>query len=48
MRRDVVAPKGYMQPGDTVVCEIEGIGRLQNRVAAARGQSLVESGTAAP
>ena len=37
MRRDVAAPKGYMQPGDTVVCEIEGIGRLQNRVIAAGG-----------
>jgi len=48
MRRDVVAPKGYMQPGDTVVCEIEGIGQLQNRIVAAGGQSLVESGTAAP
>jgi 2-keto-4-pentenoate hydratase/2-oxohepta-3-ene-1,7-dioic acid hydratase in catechol pathway len=37
MRRDVAAPKGYMQPGDTVICEIEGIGRLQNRVIAAGG-----------
>ncbi|MBX9810448.1 MAG: fumarylacetoacetate hydrolase family protein [Burkholderiales bacterium] len=35
MRRDIVAPRGYMQPGDVVTCEIEGIGRLSNRVAAA-------------
>ena len=35
MRKDVVAPKGYLQPGDTVVCEIEGIGQLENRVVAA-------------
>jgi len=35
MRKDVIAPKGYLQPGDTVVCEIEGIGQLENRVVAA-------------
>jgi 2-keto-4-pentenoate hydratase/2-oxohepta-3-ene-1,7-dioic acid hydratase in catechol pathway len=35
MRKDVVAPKGYLQPGDTVVCEIEGIGQLENRVVVA-------------
>ncbi len=35
MRKDVVAPKGYLQPGDSVVCEIEGIGQLENRVVAA-------------
>jgi 2-keto-4-pentenoate hydratase/2-oxohepta-3-ene-1,7-dioic acid hydratase in catechol pathway len=35
MRKDVVAPRGYMQPGDSVVCEIEGIGRLENRIVAA-------------
>jgi len=34
MRRDVVAPKGYLQAGDVVVCEIERIGRLQNPVVA--------------
>lgn len=35
MRKDTVAPKGYMQPGDVVTCEIEGLGRLTNRIAAA-------------
>ncbi len=35
MRRDVVAPTGYLQPGDTVVCAIEGIGELRNPVVAA-------------
>ena len=35
MRRDTVAPRGYMQPGDVVTCEIEGLGRLTNRVVAA-------------
>ncbi len=35
MRRDTAAPAGYMQPGDVVTCEIERIGRLTNRVAAA-------------
>jgi 2-keto-4-pentenoate hydratase/2-oxohepta-3-ene-1,7-dioic acid hydratase in catechol pathway len=35
MRRDTVAPQGYMQPGDVVTCEIQGIGRLANRVVAA-------------
>ncbi len=34
MRRDVVAPQGYLRAGDEVVCEIERIGRLRNRVAA--------------
>jgi len=36
MRRDVVAPTGYLQPGDEVVCEIQHIGRLRNQVVAAR------------
>ncbi|HXF67905.1 MAG TPA: fumarylacetoacetate hydrolase family protein [Burkholderiales bacterium] len=36
MRPDVAAPAGYLQPGDEVVCEIERIGRLRNRVVAAR------------
>lgn len=35
MRRDTVAPRGYMQPGDVVTCEIQDIGRLVNRVVAA-------------
>jgi len=35
MRKDTVAPKGYMQPGDVVTCEIEGLGRLTNRIVAA-------------
>lgn len=35
MRRDVVTATGYLQPGDEVVCEIEGVGRLVNRVVAA-------------
>jgi len=35
MRKDVVAPKGYLQPSDVVVCEIERIGRLENRVVSA-------------
>lgn len=35
MRKDIVAPKGYLQPGDEVVCEIELIGQLRNCVAAA-------------
>jgi len=35
MRKDVVAPTGYLQPGDMVTCEIEKIGRLTNRVVAA-------------
>jgi len=34
MRRDVVSAGGYLQPGDEVVCEIEGVGRLVNRVVA--------------
>lgn len=36
MRRDVVAPQGYLQAGDEVVCEIKRIGRLRNRVLAAQ------------
>lgn len=35
MRKDVVTAKGYLQPGDEVVCEIGGIGRLKNQVVAA-------------
>jgi 2-keto-4-pentenoate hydratase/2-oxohepta-3-ene-1,7-dioic acid hydratase in catechol pathway len=35
MRRDVVAPAGYLRPGDSVTCTIEGIGELTNRVVAA-------------
>ncbi len=35
MRRDVAAAGGYLRPGDEVVCEIEGVGRLVNRVVAA-------------
>jgi 2-keto-4-pentenoate hydratase/2-oxohepta-3-ene-1,7-dioic acid hydratase in catechol pathway len=35
MRRDTVAPRGYMLPGDVVTCEIQEIGRLTNRIAAA-------------
>lgn len=35
MRQDTVAPRDYMQPGDVVTCEIEGLGRLANRVVAA-------------
>lgn len=35
MRKDVVTASGYLQPGDEVVCEIEGVGRLLNRVVAA-------------
>lgn len=35
MRKDVVTAKGYLQPGDEVSCEIEGVGRLVNRVVAA-------------
>lgn len=35
MRKDVVTASGYLQPGDEVVCEIEGVGRLVNRVVAA-------------
>ena len=37
MRRDVVSPKGYLLPGDEVVCMIEGIGELRNCVVAAPG-----------
>jgi 2-keto-4-pentenoate hydratase/2-oxohepta-3-ene-1,7-dioic acid hydratase in catechol pathway len=36
MRKDVVAPKGYLRPGDEVVCEIERIGQLRNPVVAAQ------------
>jgi 2-keto-4-pentenoate hydratase/2-oxohepta-3-ene-1,7-dioic acid hydratase in catechol pathway len=35
MRKDVVTASGYLRPGDEVVCEIEGVGRLVNRVVAA-------------
>lgn len=35
MRKDVVTAKGYLQPGDEVACEIEGVGRLVNRIVAA-------------
>lgn len=35
MRKDVAAAGGYLQPGDEVVCEIESLGRLRNRVVAA-------------
>jgi 2-keto-4-pentenoate hydratase/2-oxohepta-3-ene-1,7-dioic acid hydratase in catechol pathway len=35
MRKDVAAAGGYLQAGDEVVCEIERIGRLRNRVKAA-------------
>ncbi len=34
MRKDVSAAGAYLQPGDEVVCEIEGVGRLVNRVVA--------------
>jgi 2-keto-4-pentenoate hydratase/2-oxohepta-3-ene-1,7-dioic acid hydratase in catechol pathway len=34
MRKDVVAPRNYLQFGDVVTCEIEQIGRLTNRVVA--------------
>lgn len=34
MRKDVVTASGYLRPGDEVVCEIEGVGRLVNRVVA--------------
>lgn len=34
MRKDVVTAGGYLQPGDEVVCEIERVGRLVNRVVA--------------
>lgn len=35
MRKDVATASGYLQAGDEVICEIEGIGRLVNRVIAA-------------
>lgn len=35
MRKDVAAAGGYLQAGDEVVCEIERVGRLRNRVKAA-------------
>ena len=35
MRKDVAAAGGYLQSGDEVVCEIEGLGRLRNRVKGA-------------
>ena len=34
-RADVVRASGYLQPGDVVRCEIEGIGVLRNQVVAA-------------
>lgn len=34
MRKDVATAGGYLKPGDEVVCEIEGVGRLVNRVVA--------------
>ena len=36
MEKGMTSPKGYLQPGDEVVCEIELIGQLRNRVTAAR------------
>ena len=35
MRNDVATAKGYLQPGDKVICEIKGVGRLVNKVVAA-------------
>ena len=35
MRRDVVTAGGYLKPGDEVVCEIESVGSLRNRVVSA-------------
>ena len=35
MRKDVVAPKGYLRAGDEVICRIEGLGELRNRVVEA-------------
>lgn len=35
MRKDVVSATGYLQPGDEVICEIQNIGQLRNRVVAA-------------
>lgn len=35
MRKDVATAKGYLQPGDKVICEIKGVGRLVNKVVAA-------------
>jgi len=37
MRRDVTPAGGYLEPGDEVTCEIEGVGCLVNRVVAAKG-----------
>lgn len=37
MRRDVTPAGGYLEPGDEVACEIEGVGCLVNRVVAAKG-----------
>ena len=34
-RDDVARAGGYLKPGDRVICEIEGIGQLENPVAAA-------------
>jgi 2-keto-4-pentenoate hydratase/2-oxohepta-3-ene-1,7-dioic acid hydratase in catechol pathway len=35
MRKDVASPAGYLNPGDEVVCEIQYVGQLRNRVIAA-------------
>lgn len=35
MSKDAASPAGYLQPGDEVVCEVELIGSLRNRVVAA-------------
>ena len=35
MRKDVASPSGYLNAGDEVVCEIQFVGRLRNRVIAA-------------
>ena len=35
-RDDVVQPDGYLQPGDVLVSEIEGIGQLRNKVVLAK------------
>lgn len=35
MRKDVASAGGYLEPGDEVICEVEHLGRLRNRVVAA-------------
>ena len=35
MRRDVASPTGYLRAGDEVVCEVELIGQIRNRIVAA-------------